>query len=253
MSVLKHKPWVTEGPLNGTAAVIRAFDEEMAKALRLRELLTDTAMLALVKKVLQPTAAMSDSSHNSKHHGPRGAIAKATYQIVRDMGYEPFTKRDLADKLRSSGLEVKNAKNALFYPVQKMLIDGVIERIQHGGGRGTNTYRKIRSHQHQQPANRREGRNADVVSDTPNTAAIPQPQARGDMERIALDCIARITQPFAGYELINSMGAAGYTFAANADASIQSFLRNLVRQKALTISQEGNGQRPTLYRRRTAE
>lgn len=65
---------------------------------------------------------------------PYGDIVHAAYEIVEDMGEEPFTKPDLAERLRQKGYELKRAKNGHFYATQWLLADGIIKRIQQGSG-----------------------------------------------------------------------------------------------------------------------
>lgn len=232
-----------------TQGVVQAFNEKIARITQVRDLLNDRGVLALVKEIIQPPAPSVRAGKHSADAGtrPYGGIVRAVFEIVTDMGDKQFTKRDLAERLRRNGYEIKKpSSSALFYATRQLVADKVIEQIGQGGGNRPDVYQRIKARRTEISIEHTEGNHIGT-----SASAIPRPlRLRNGMEQIAWDCIARLPQPFATHELINDMRAAGFTFAGNADLSIQPVLRRLLNRGILEIVQEGAGQQPTIYKRR---
>lgn len=230
-----------------TQAVVQALNEKIAQLTLVRDVLSDAGMLALIKETIQiPAGSVRTRTHcASESDRPHGGIVRAAFESVEEIGDEPFTKWDLAEKLRQSGYQIRNPKNAMFYPIQCLLVDGKIERVKQGGGNRPNTYRRTNQTESGRSMRRKHAEETDIER---FTAMVPVKLSARRMERIAVQCIAGFDQSFEPHQLINAMEAAGFIFVANADVSIQPCLRRLVRAGVLEMVQESDGRRPASYR-----
>src|ERR1019366_9506831 len=111
-----------------TQSVVRAVDETIANLTQMRPILADPVMLALIKNIVgNPASSIRAETHSPNvSTRPYGGNVRAAFDIVEDIGDETFTAWDLADRMRRKGCEIKNPKNGLFYPIQRLLADGII-------------------------------------------------------------------------------------------------------------------------------
>lgn len=230
-----------------TEAVVRSVDEKIANLKQMRPILADPGMLALIKEIVRtPAASVSARTHcASESDKSHGGIVRAAFEAIEEIGDEPFTKWDLAEKLRQRGYQIRNPKNAMFYPIQCLLVDGRIERVKQGGGNRPNTYRRTNQTEPGRSMHRKHAEETDIER---SIAMMPVKLRARTMERIAVQCIAGFDQSFEPHQLINAMEDAGVIFVANADVSIQPCLRRLVREGVLEMVQESDGRRPASYR-----
>jgi hypothetical protein len=237
---------------NKTDAVAKAINETISKFTQMRELLCDPVISALVNEIVQIQTPSVRAGGRSPNAGARWGIVGAASRIIQEMDDEPFTKNDLAEKLRHEGYDIDAAKNSLYYPLQKLMAEHMIERIRKGGGKRADTYQKVKTNRNAKV--RLPVVHGQVGEGGGSGSALPrQIRPRNAMELIASDCVARFDQPFAAHELIRDMKAAGHTFVGSADLSIQGFLGTLLKKQLLEIVEDSDGLRPAIYRRRNAE
>jgi hypothetical protein len=234
-------------------AVDQALKKTIANLTQMRPILADPGMLALIKEIVgNPASSIRAETHSPNvSTRPYGGTVRAAFEMVGDMGDEPFTKRELAERLRENGYEIKNPRTALVYATKRLLADGMIERIKQGGGRRGDAYQRVQASRAKYPSRSIDGKHGEEKEIGTSATAVPRP--RNELARVAFECINRFDQPFGQHELIRDMRAAGYTFVGNADLSIQGYLRKLVKGELLEIVEESDGLRPTVYRRRNTQ
>ena len=239
---------------NEAQDIVHAFDDEIVKLAQMRELLTDAGILALTKQLFENHMTRATVRTHSRVAGTRayGGLVRAVFESVDDIGDEPFTKWDLAERLPQKGYEIKEPTNRLFYPIQRLVADGIIKLIEQGGGNRPNAYQRVKANRAAEAGASIEHSERNEIGPS-DSAVSRQLRLRNGMERIAVECIVRLTQPFVPQELITEMRAAGFAFVGNADRSIQPVLRRLVKEEILEIVQESDGLRPKVYRRRNTE
>jgi len=237
--------------------VVRNLDEQIAKLQQLRELLADTNVLNAVKVAItgasrtasdliaggEPVGARPHQRSGSRR---RNGLADAARQCIGKMGYEPFSKRDLAQRLHDFGFTIKKPKTELSYAITRLMGEGVIELAQRAG-RG-NKYRKTQN-KNVEPNNDP----APQIAGTSSPATTPQGKKfQSALVRTAVQCAEKFEQPFDQLELLREMRKV-HTFVADEERSLASALRKLVNAGFLDIVREENGNQPTLFMRREAK
>jgi hypothetical protein len=137
-------------------------DEHCAKFEQLRELLADPEVLALAKKILieddhfapqipapNPTPIQQPTAHTVAPVATptlvfRGLMTQTAYECVLNMN-EPFTARELIEKMREAGYKFfGHPEVSVHTPLKKLLETKVIEIIEEGAGRHATVYQKPR-------------------------------------------------------------------------------------------------------------
>ena len=105
----------------------------------MRELLADPGVLAIVKQVInvaEPQPQDRVDACSTEKPRLQGAVLRRAYECVQGMD-DPFTKRDLADKMRAAGYTVKGSpKTALHYAMQKFVSERLLRLVEESGGGG---------------------------------------------------------------------------------------------------------------------
>ena len=118
----------------------------------------------------------------------------AAYEIVEDIGEEPFTKPDLAERLRQKGYEIERPKNGL-YATQRVLADGIIKRIQQGGGNRADVYQRVkgsRAEEGSRSTEHTEGKDIGIsASVIPRQLCLNNGMERGEVSHKIIDALRR--------------------------------------------------------------
>lgn len=239
--------------MGGAHGVLADLDDKIAKLTQLRGLLADPAVSALVAEIIQGPLAFASlkTPGNFGQPGSSRSMVDAAYRCVIEMDDEPFTKSDLAECLRRAGHACENPKTALHYSIQRLLAHRVINLVEHGGAQRPNKYQKASGlGSMTEPSLLAVGNAAELAGPVP-TSPLPKNIRRGNtMLSAAFRCIQGLDRPFAPHELIRMMREAGYTFAGNADLSIQPVLTKLIKEGVIEVADEGEGGQTKTYRRR---
>jgi hypothetical protein len=237
-----------------SAQVLKNLDGQIEKLQQVRQLLADPIVLRVVKAAITG-AGSTDSDpivasepvgarhpHRSASKRPKGLVSAAR-QCIEKMGYEPFSKRDLAQRLYHVGFRIKKPKTELSYPITKLMAEGVIELAQRAG-RG-NKYRRTQI-THAEPNNDPAPLNAGTSSPA---APLQAMKFQSALLRTAVQCAEQFDQPFDQWELLREMRKA-HTFVADEERSLAPALRKLVNNGFLDIVREENGGQPALFMRK---
>lgn len=231
-------------------AVLSELDEQIAKLKRLRELLADSTVWALVRHTW-PVHTAPVARRRRADGRQYGGIVQAAYECVLKMNGELFTKSELAERVRATGYEIREHRHAMYYAVQKFLRDGVIELIERGGGKRPNKYQRVVT-THAEPNTCAEQLKDSAPPLTPIN--LPKGSAyRSKLMKTSFDRIQQFAQPFTPRHLIRAVESAGYHFILSPESSIESVLRKLVKDGFLIVVREQSGDEPALYERRCAD
>lgn len=220
--------------------MLHKLDEEITKLAQVRDLLSDAGVLAVVKHVVNRMQVLDlPPKESSRAAGKRGTgeLLKGARQCVRTFE-KPFTKTELATKMRAIGCAVDAPKTQLQYSMQKLLAEGVVKIVEEGGARRPTRYQTNRQNESADQSDR---------SSTPIASA--DPQLRGALLRTAYRCIEGMTAPFSNSDLAQKMRADGYTFAGDAGLSVQSAVAKFLDLGLLEIVNGGTDQPTILYGR----
>lgn len=224
--------------------ILSELDEKIAKLKHLRGLLSDTTVWALVSHAWLINAAPVERRRRAT--GQYGGIVKAAYRCVQAMDGQLFTKAELAERVRTAGHKIRNHRHAMYYPVQRLIKDEVIELVERGGGKRENTYRRVQASHAAPSKDTAQGGIASLMR-----MKIPRGNTfRSGLMKTAFECVRQFSEPFASWQLIRAMERAGHEFILSAESSIQPVLRKLVREGFLLIVREQSDEEPTLYERR---
>lgn len=129
-------------PMIATPTLVQKLDDEITKLTQVRDLLADAGVLAVINHVIGCTHASNlaaPESFGPAANGGKGRLLKAARECVRTLD-APFTKMELAAKMRGIGCVVNATKTQLQYPVQRLLSEGVVKIVEEGGGRRPTRY-----------------------------------------------------------------------------------------------------------------
>jgi hypothetical protein len=223
--------------------LVQKLDEEITKLTQMRDLLADAGVLAVVNHVIGRTQASNlpaPESFRPEANRGSGKVLKAARECVTTLD-APFTKMELAAKMRDIGCVVNAPKTQLHYPVQKLLSEGVLKMVDQGGGRQPTRYQRNESGN--RPSDQSEG----ITNATASSAS----RFRSELMRAALRCVERQSEPFTTNDLVQSMRTVGYPFVGDAGLSVQSAIAKLLDAGLLEIVNPGDDQQPVLYGRRS--
>ncbi len=230
---------------NHAEALLSELDEQIAKLMQLRKLLSDWA---LVKHTVPSHTA--PATRRRRAEGQQyGGIVQAAFECVHAMEAQPFTKAELAEKVRAAGREIRSHRHAMYYAVQQFLRDGVIELVERGGGKRANKYQRVETKRAEPNTSAEQLKDA-----APSVITLPKGSAyRSGLMKKAFECIQHFAEPFAPRQLIREMEKAGHEFIVSAERTIQPVLSKLVKDGFLNVVREQSGVESALYERRCAD
>lgn len=227
-----------------TQTLLQKLDEEITKLAQVRELLADAGVSAVLKEVFGSTEPHDQSrSASCKLEEPRlqGAIMRAAYKCVHGLD-EPFTKADLADRMRSAGQILENPKTQLHYAMQRFIAEKIVKVVEEGGGKRPTKYQRVAN----RPDNMEDNQRIQIDS----TATSAELRFRGTLLRTAHRCVEGMSEPFSSQDLVQSMRAAEYTFVGDAGLSAQRAIAKFINVGLLKIVGRTDDQQTILYGRR---
>lgn len=139
-------------------------DQRITKLQRVRELLADPEMLALIREILiedgaepgpvapapspipvQPPVPQSPAPPQEPADvNFRGLMTQSAYKCVLNMN-QPFTGRELIEKMREAGYTFfDHPEVSIHTPLKKLIKENVLEIVEEGVGRHATVYQRRR-------------------------------------------------------------------------------------------------------------